>query len=247
MDQKLLKNIKEWIWISVAFVLISFFGYQPFKIPSGSMIPTLLVGDFLIVNKYCYGYSNDSMRIGTLTFPFPTLPKRLFGAKTPQYGDVVVFHNDKDNDLNYIKRVIGLPRDTVQLKGGVVYINDKPLELKQIENFTMVENGEYKIYRRFMETMPNGYKHVIIKAYEFGSAGYDNVGPYVVPDGHYFVMGDNRDCSKDSRVMESCGFIHISRIMGKAEALFFSSTCKLWEVLKWPFSIRYERIFTLIK
>ncbi|MDR0552764.1 MAG: signal peptidase I [Holosporales bacterium] len=247
MNKKLLKNIKEWVWILVIFVFISFFIYQPFKIPSGSMIPTLLVGDFLIVNKYCYGYSNDSMRIGTFTLPFPTLHKRLFGLKPPQYGDVVVFHNDKDDDLNYIKRIIGLPGDVVQLKEGIVYINEKPLGLEQMENFSIVEDGEYRIYRRFMETMPNGYKHVIIKACDFGKASYDNAGPYVVPEEHYFVMGDNRDCSKDSRVMESCGFIHSNRIMGRAEGLFFSSTCKLYEILKWPFSIRYERIFTRIR
>ncbi|MDR1488830.1 MAG: signal peptidase I [Holosporales bacterium] len=245
--EKMVKNLKEWIYVIVVFVTVNFFLYQPFKIPSGSMIPTFLVGDFLIVNKFCYGYSNDSFRIGTFTFPLPQFTKRAFSHNTPKYGEVIVFRNEKDKNLNYIKRVVGLPGDTVQVIDGVVHINQNPVELKQIDDFSMLDKGEYITYKRYIEKLPNGYEHVIIKFFDFGKGNLDNTGPFVVPDGHYFLMGDNRDNSQDSRVMEAVGFIPFDKIMGKAEAIFFSSNCKLYEIFKWPFSIRFERIGSLIK
>lgn len=247
MGGKLWKNIKEWIVVGSIFVVINCFLYQPFKIPSSSMVPTLLIGDFLLVNKFCYGYSNDSFRIGTFTFPLPKFAKRLFCDKLPERGEVVVFHNEKDKGLNYIKRVIGLPGDNIELIDGITHINGFPVEIRQIEDFSIIENGEYRIYKRFIEKLPNGCEHVIIKAYEFGQARLDNVGPFVVPEGHYFMMGDNRDNSQDSRVMEAVGFIPLERIMGRAECLFFSSSCGLFEVFKWPFSMRFERFFTCIR
>ena len=240
-------NIKEWIVVLSTFIVISCFLFQPFKIPSGSMIPTLLVGDFLIVNKFCYGYSNDSFRIGTFTFPLPKITKRLMMSKTPQAGEVVVFRNEKDRNLNYIKRVIGVPGDKIELKDGVVHINDKPLELKEAGEYSIIDRDEYVVYKKYIETLPNGYEHVIIKRYGFGQIPLDNVGPFIVPEGHYFMMGDNRDNSQDSRVMEKVGFIPLNNILGRAECLFFSSSCSLFEVLKWPFSMRFERFFTLIK
>ncbi len=247
MKESIRKSIKEWVIVLGSFILINCFLFQPFKIPSSSMVPTLLIGDFLIVNKFCYGYSNDSFRIGSLTFPLPKITKRLWAKHLPQRGEVVVFRNEKDKNLNYIKRIIGMPGDTIQLINGVVNINGKPVELRQIDDFTIIENEEYRIYKRYMEKLPNGYEHVIIKAVDFGQAHLDNVGPFVVPEGHYFMMGDNRDNSQDSRVMEAVGFIPLERIMGRAECLFFSSSCGLFEIFKWPFSIRFERIFTAIK
>lgn len=245
--KSLKENIKEWVVVLSTFVVISCFLFQPFKIPSGSMVPTLLVGDFLIVNKFCYGYSNDSFRIGTFTFPLPKIANRFMMLNLPKAGEVVVFRNEKDRNLNYIKRIIGVPGDKIEVKNGIVHINDKPLELKEDGDFSIIENGEYVVYKRYMETLPNGYKHVIIKRYGFGNIPLDNVGPFVVPEGHYFMMGDNRDNSQDSRVMEKVGFIPINHIMGRAECLFFSSSCSLFEVFKWPFSMRFERFFTLIK
>ncbi|MDR1233665.1 MAG: signal peptidase I [Holosporales bacterium] len=241
------KNVKEWLWILFGFVVGTSFLYQPFKIPSGSMIPTLLIGDFLIVNKFCYGYSNDSFRIGTFTFPLPKITKRLFGDSLPQRGDVVVFRNEKDDDQNYIKRVIGIPGDKIELKGGIVYINDVPVELREDGEFSNLENDEYVIYKKYIEKLPNGYEHVIIAKFPLGDGRLDNVGPFLVPEGHYFMMGDNRHNSLDSRVMESVGFIPLDRIMGRAECLFFSSSCSLFAVLDWPFSMRFERFFTPIK
>lgn len=247
MNKKLWQNIREWLIVGSVFIGVNCLFYQPFKIPSSSMVPTLLIGDFLLVNKFCYGYSNDSFRIGTFTFPLPKFSKRLFGGQLPQRGEVVVFRNEKDKNLNYIKRVIGLPGDTIQLINGIVHINGSPLELREIDEFSIIENKEYKFYKRYMEKLPNGYEHVIIKKHEFGQARLDNVGPFVVPEDHYFMMGDNRDNSQDSRVIEAVGFIPLDRIMGRAECLFFSSDCGLFDILKWPFSMRFERFFTAIK
>jgi signal peptidase I len=250
MNEKLRKSIKksakEWIAVIGFFAVISCFLYQPFKIPSSSMVPTLLVGDFLIVNKFCYGYSNDSFRIASYTFPLPKIGGRLLQKRLPQRGEVVVFRNEKDGDLSYIKRIIGLPGDTIQLIDGIVHINGTPTKIRQIEDYSIIENGEYRIYKRYMETLPNGYEHVIIKIFDFGQAHLDNTEQFVVPEGHYFMMGDNRDNSKDSRVMEAVGFIPLERIMGRAECLFFSSSCRIWEIFDWFFSMRFERFFTAI-
>ncbi len=246
MKDKILKQIKEWVVVLSVFVGISCFLYQPFKIPSGSMIPTLLVGDFLVVNKFCYGYSNDSFRIGSFTFPLPKIGKRIFGYHLPERGDVAVFRNPLDNDNNYIKRIIGLPGDKIQLINGVIHINDVPVELKDAGEYSLIDREEYGVYKKYIEKFPNGHEHVIIKRDAFGEGMLDNVGPFYVPEGCYFMMGDNRDNSKDSRVMEGVGFVPLERIMGRAELIFFSSSCSLFEVLKWPFSIRYGRIPTLI-
>jgi signal peptidase I len=241
-------EIKSWISVLAVFSIISCLVVQPFKIPSGSMIPTFLVGDFLVVDKFCYGYSGDSFRIGTFNLlPFLNIKKRVFASRLPAYGDVVVFRNKKDKDHNYIKRIIGLPGDKVEIVDGVVHINDKPVDLKEDGEYSLMENGELTIFKKYIEKLPNGYCHILIKKFDFGSGALDNVGPFVVPKDHYFMMGDNRDCSKDSRVVESVGNIHINRIMGRARMLFFSSSCKLYEVFKWPVSIRFERLFNIIR
>lgn len=249
MISKVLRQLKEWGLVVGIFLFLNFCLFQPFKIPSASMVPTLLIGDFLVVNKFCYGYSNDSFRIGSFTFPLPKINgHRLFSnGNLPKQGEVVVFRNEKDDDKNYIKRIIGTPGDKIQLINGVVHLNDKPVELKQTEDFSIIENEEYRTYKKYIEKLPNGYEHIIIKSQDFGMGSLDNVGPFVVPDNHYFMMGDNRDNSQDSRVMEMVGFIPLNKIMGRAECLFFSSDCSLYEILKWPFSIRFERIFTAIR
>ena len=241
------QNLKEWGIVLGGFAVVSCFLIQPFKIPSGSMVPTLLVGDFLFVNKYCYGYSNDSFRIGTFTIPLPKITTRLMGNEQPKAGEVIVFRNEKDHNLNYIKRVIGVPGDKIELKQGMVYINDKALKIKEIGEFSIMDKNEYVVHKKYIEKLPNGYEHVIIKRVDFVMASLDNVGPFIVPDGHYFVMGDNRDNSQDSRVMEKVGFVPLNNIMGRAMFIFFSSECSWYEVLKWPFSMRFERFFTSIK
>jgi signal peptidase I len=211
------------------------------------MVPTLLIGDFLIVNKFCYGYSNNSFRIGTINIPLPKIEKRIFMKNTPKRGDVIVFRNEKDKDLNYIKRVIGLPGDTIELINGIVNINGKPVGIEEQGEYSILENNDYVIYNKYIEILPNGCRHVIIKRVKFGGGRLDNVGPFVVPEGHYFVMGDNRDNSQDSRVIEKVGFVPLDNILGRAECIFFSSSCRLFQILKWPFSIRFERMLTAIK
>ena len=245
--QSIYKDIKEWIIVLSSFIIINCFLFQPFKIPSGSMIPTLLVGDFLIANKYCYGYSNDSFRIWNFTIPLPKITHRLFAKDMPQAGDIIVFRNEKDRNVNYIKRIIGLPGDKIELKDGIVYVNDVALKVTAAGEFTDIEKGEYRIYRRYIETLPNGYEHVIVKIRNFGESDTDNCGPYYVPEGHYFCMGDNRDNSQDSRFPKEVGFIPLENIMGKAMCIFFSTKCSWYEIHKWLFSLRLDRFFTAIK
>ncbi len=244
---KIWNYIKEWVVVLGIFGVVSCFLFQPFKIPSGSMIPTFLVGDFLVVNKFVYGYSNNSFRFGTVNVPLPTIENRLFAGKNPERGEVVVFRNSKSRDENWIKRIIGMPGDKIQVIDGIVNINDKPVILKEAGEFTSLENGELVIHKKYMETLPNGCEHVIIKRDEFGTGRLDNIDPVIVPKGHYFMMGDNRDNSIDSRVQEVLGFVPLNNIVGRAELIFFSTDCNWYEVLKWPFSVRYERLLTFVK
>lgn len=249
-NQSIGKNIwsgvKDLVKVFLIFGIITSVSYQPFKIPSGSMIPTLLVGDFLLCDKFTYGYTNDSFRMWQFTLPLPKFKSRIMASSVPQQGDVIVFRNPKDEDKNYIKRIIGMPGDKIQIINGVVNINDKPCKITEEGSYSIMDRGSYDTYTKYTEELPNGYKHTFIKKFPFGQGGLDNVGPFTVPDGHYFVMGDNRDNSQDSRVMQYVGFIPLERIMGKAKWIFFSSSCELQEVFKWFFSMRFERFFTSI-
>ena len=246
ITKSIIQFIKDTCKLMSIFIFISFVFMQGFKIPSGSMIPTLLVGDFLLVDKFTYGYSNDSFRMWGINFPLPHFKDRILVHQDPQQGDVVVFRNTKDDDKDYIKRLIGMPGDKIQIINGIVHINDKPCELKEDGEYSVIDRGEYIVYKKYIEKLPNGNKHVIIKIFDLGKGHLDNVGPFIVPKDHYFMMGDNRDNSQDSRVMDKVGFISKERIIGKAKWIFFSSSCKLWEVFKWPFSLRFDRFFTKI-
>lgn len=220
-------------------LLIRTFLFEPFNIPSGSMKPTLEVGDYLFVSKPAYGYSRYS-------FPFGLAPieGRIWaGDKEPRRGDVIVFKLPSNPSIDYIKRVVGLPGDTVQVINGELYINRRkvprePLGYKQIE-----ENGRTITMMEYIETLPGGAMHLI---YEEGNdLPLDNTEEYTVPGGHYFAMGDNRDNSQDSRVNNLVGFIPLENIVGRASFIFFSTNgyANLAEVWKWPWTIRYERLF----
>ncbi len=208
---------------------------EPFNIPSGSMVPTLLVGDYLFVSKSSYGYSRFS-------FPFGVAPisERLF-AKNPKRGDVAVFRLPSDTAVDYIKRVVGLPGDKIQVIGGVLHINEAPVTRR------LVGNGLYKYGTRqiqtnlYMETLPSGVPHMIQEVSD--NELFDNTAVFTVPDKHYFMMGDNRDNSRDSR-SRSVGFVPVENFIGRAKFLFFShdNSAVFWEVWKWPFSIRFSRI-----
>lgn len=219
------------------------FLYKPFNIPSGSMKPTLLIGDFLFVSKFSYGYSHYAL-------PFsPPLFKGRFFWQEPKRGDVFVFRGPFDPDTDYIKRVVGLPGDRLQMKDGILYINDEACPLERIEDFNDIDEdrGEPVVVQQYIETLPNGIKHRILKYDPFGEGHFDNTQVYVVPEGHYFGMGDNRNRSGDSRSLNSMGYIPAEHIIGRAEIIFFSTTARLWEIWKWLTSIRYGRFLNLIR
>jgi len=219
-------------------LVIRTIGFEPFNIPSSSMKPTLLVGDYLFVSKYSYGYSRYS-----LPFGLPLIPGRVAFTE-PNRGDVAVFKLPTDNKTDYIKRIMGLPGDRIQVKHGIVYINDTALKRKRVADY--IENtgggGSFRA-AQFEETLPDGRKHLILELTDAGPL--DNTDLYIVPEGHYFAMGDNRDNSQDSRVREAVGFIPKANLVGRAEVLFFSTNgaARWWEIWNWPFAMRFKRFF----
>ncbi len=240
-----LETVKTIVYALLIALVIRTFFFQPFNIPSGSMENTLLIGDYLFVEKFAYGYSRHS-------FPFSLAPfsGRIFGSD-PQRGDVVVFKMpDPKSDHymdDYIKRVIGLPGDTVQMIQGQLYINDKPVPKVFVAND--VETDQYGATRpakRYRETLPNGKSYAVL---DLGDGPGDNTQIYKVPLGHYFMMGDNRDDSADSRrEMGGFGFLPAEDLEGKAELIFFSidGGDPIWQFWEWPWEIRYHRMFTVI-
>lgn len=215
---------------------------EPFNIPSGSMIPSLLVGDYLFVTKYSYGYSRYS-------FPFGLAPidGRLFGGdSTPQRGQVAVFRLPSDTSVDYIKRVIGVPGDRIQVRQGVLHINGQPVERRLVGNGRQGASGGGQTTTLYQETLPGGLTHLIQEISDRQT--FDNTPEYVVPAGHYFMMGDNRDNSRDSR-SSSVGFVPLENFIGEARFLFFShdSSAYIWELWKWPSAIRFERLGNTIE
>lgn len=220
--------------------LIRSFFFEPFYIPSGSMKPNLLIGDYVIVTKYSYGYSRYSFPFGINFFS-----KRIFAnapEKKPQRGDIVVFRFPPDPSVNYIKRVIGLPGDVIQMRNGVLYINDHKIEKVADGEFLDSQDDGIAInIEKFSETMLDGKKIATLDLYK--EAPQDNTGIYEVPAGHYFMMGDNRDNSQDSRFLSQVGFVPEENLVGKARFIFFSTAKPIWQIWNWPSSIRFNRIF----
>ena len=218
--------------------MIRTFLFQPFNIPSGSMMNTLLIGDYLFVSKYSYGYSRYSFPYGIVPFS-----GRIWAAE-PERGDVVVFKLPTDNATDYIKRVVGLPGDSIQMIDGVLNINGTAVKRERIDDF--VETDQYGVERRtarYRETLPNGVSYDTL---EYGSGDlYDDTPVYKVPAGHYFMMGDNRDNSKDSRYLDGVGYVPFENLVGKAQVIFFSvgEGEPLWKVWLWPWTVRWNRIF----
>jgi signal peptidase I len=236
-------GIVETLRTIVYAVLIALFvrtvAYEPFNIPSGSMIPTLLVGDYLFVSKFSYGYSRYSVPFG-----LPLFNGRIV-ADPPKRGDVAVFKLPSDNATDYIKRVIGFPGERIQVTDGILHINGKAVERHRIEDYVMHSQfGTVQRVPQYVETMPNGTSYRIIET-DHNMGSMDNTPEYAVPEGHYFMMGDNRDNSLDSRALDHVGFVPFENYVGRAEILFFSTdhSARIWEVWKWPFAIRYSRLF----
>jgi signal peptidase I len=231
------ETIKTVLYAVLIALVIRSFGFEPFNIPSGSMIPTLLIGDYLFVSKFSYGYSRYS-----LPFGLPLIPGRLMFSE-PQRGDVVVFKLPRDNSTDYIKRIVGLPGDRLQVIGGVLQVNGQPVKRERIDDFVDGLGRNAQRYSQFIETLPNGRRHRIIEASDDGPL--DNTPVYTVPAGHYFAMGDNRDNSLDSRVLSGVGFIPAVNLVGRADFMFFSTNgdARLWEIWKWPGAVRFSRMF----
>ncbi len=217
---------------------IRYFAYEPFNIPSGSMKPTLLVGDYLFVSKFSYGYSRYSLPWG-----LPLIEGRVL-ARNPERGDVVVFKLPSDNKTDYIKRVIGLPGDKIQVAGGILHINGTPVERREVGQVRLSRYVGYaQQVTEYIETLPNGREHLI---WEYSDQDIlDNTRVFEVPPEHFFLMGDNRDSSQDSRVMPAVGFVPFENLIGRAEFLFFShdDSAGLFKIWTWPAAIRFSRIF----
>ena len=225
----------------IAGIIRSLF-FQPFYIPSSSMEPTLLIGDRIFVSKFTYGYSKHS-------FPFspPLFRKRIF-EKTPNYGDLVVFKTPADNRTDYIKRLIGLPGDTIQFLNGNILLNNSKIPRVKVKTEYIIRCGAMipKV-DSYEETLPNGKKYIAVYKKD---GSFMNSDTFKVPDKHYFFLGDNRDCSSDSRYLSNVGYVSDENLVGKAKLIFFSNDTISGSILKfwnWNKSLRVERFFNLLK
>ena len=245
MKTKLLEtifdNTKTIFYALIIAVIIRSF-YQPFYIPSSSMEPTLLIGDRIFVSKFKYGFSKHS-------FPFspPIFNERIL-PKKPNYGDLVVFKTPSDNRTDYIKRLIGLPGDTIQFINGDLYLNGKTIPRKKIQKDHSIRCGSINLdVNAFYETLPNGKEYLAVYRKE---GTMQNTDIYIVPNNHYFLLGDNRDCSKDSRYLSSVGFVSFTNLVGNAQFIFFSNDTvsgSIFKIWNWNNSLRIKRFFKRIR
>ena len=241
MKNKIVYNIKTIFYALIIALIIRSFLFQPFYIPSSSMEPNLLIGDRLFVSKYTYGYSRHSL-------PFsPKIYNNRILEKTPKRGDVIVFKTPADNRTDYIKRLIGLPGDVIQIVDEDLYLNGIKIKKEKIENLININCGNEILNAVFFkETLPNGKNYIAVYRNDGTMVNSDK---FIVPENHYFFMGDNRDCSKDSRFLSSVGYVSFNNLVGKAQLIFFSSDknkgsfFKFW---KWNQSLRIERFFKKI-
>ena len=231
------ETIRTVIYAVLIALVIRTFAYEPFNIPSESMLPTLLVGDYLFVSKYSYGYSRYSLPWG-----LPLFEGRIFKSE-PRRGDVAVFKLPSDNSTDYIKRIVGLPGDRVQMREGILYVNGDAAPKARIDDFIYERNGRRFRVPQFAEQLPAGPRHETLDFLAKGD--HDNTREFVIPAGHYFAMGDNRDNSLDSRAVGGVGMVPAQNLVGRAEFLFFSTdgSARIWEIWRWPFAIRYKRLF----
>ncbi|MDC0164462.1 signal peptidase I [Candidatus Pelagibacter bacterium] len=237
----IIDNIKTLLGALLIAILIRSILFQPFYIPSSSMEPTLLVGDRIFVSKYTYGYSKHS-------FPFsPNFSNKRFFSKEPKRGDLVVFKTPSDNRTDYIKRLIGLPGDTIQFLNGELFINQVKIKRIPSNKKRIIRCGNFLLETNtFIETLPNGVKHFVSYKKE---GSLQNTQIYKVPSNHYFLMGDNRDCSKDSRYLSAVGYVNNLNLVGEAKIIFFSNDTNISRLLKfWNLneSFRLKRLFKIL-
>ena len=238
--KNVVKEIKGIIGAIALALLVRIFVLDNFYVPTGSMIPTVLIWDHLFAAKWSYGYSKH-------TIPFsPNLFDGRIFYTPPKRGEIIILKIPND-DKDYIKRLIGLPGDKIQVKSGVLHINGSPVQLEKVEDYERLnEKGDKKSAHQYIETLPGGVKHKIIKT---SKAMNDNTHEYIVPEKHFFMMGDNRDESGDSRSQIQMGFVPEDYIKGKALFIWFSTdgSARLWEFWKWFQAMRFERFFQPIK
>ena len=238
----IIDNIKTLIGALLIAILIRSLIIQPFYIPSSSMEPTLLVGDRIFVSKYSYGYSKHS-------FPFsPNFSNNRFFFKKPEQGDLIVFKTPADNRTDYIKRLIGKAGDEIQFVDGDLFINGSKVIREKIKISEPIRCGNFILEtNNFVETLPNGVKYLA----SYNKQGtLKNTKKYIVPKDHLFLMGDNRDCSKDSRFLDDVGYVNNLNLVGEAKIIFFSNDTKNGSLLKfWNLqnSFRFERTFKILK
>jgi signal peptidase I len=234
--------IKEMLVIFLVVMGIRFTFYGLSRIPSESMVPTANIGDFIAVANFPYGFS-------PLSIPYtPSAWAIRWLAKEPERGDVIVIRVPHDQNRDYIKRLIGLPGDRIQMKQGILHINGKAVLLEEGEVYTYYDQkGKVDRGRILYETLPNGVRHKILKVVEWGSLPADNTVEYVVPEDHYFLMGDNRDHSMDSR-FSNIGFIHKKNLIGRADLIWFSTNARsLFDITHWfSWSLLQERLMKRI-
>lgn len=242
MKQSIMETVKTIVLALVVAMGIHSFLLQPFWIPSGSMVPSLLVGDYLVVNKFAYGFSRYSLPFAPDWFSGRILQGMLGHA--PRRGDVVVFVPPGAPDEIFVKRLIGLPGDTIQVTGGQLYINGTLVPREELGTYVDDSDGGPVITEKFTETLPGGKIHPVLKVTDQGFA--NNTGLYTVPAGDYFFMGDNRDNSDDSRFAGGpVGYVPAENLLGPAVLILASADLRapLWQVWLWPQELRWNRFF----
>ena len=243
--KRAIQEILGLAWAFIVAIVIQTFLFQPFYVPSGSMYPTLEIGDFFVASKFSYGYS---------VYSLPWFHPRVFEGrileKEPKLGQVLAFNGEPNSTDDFIKRCVGLPGDRVQMREGVLHINGQASLLVRTADYLMIDPrkpGEVKVIPQYVETLPNGVKHNILKDKPFGQGEFDNTEEFIVPPRHYFMVGDNRDHSWDSRAKSPIGFVEAEKLIGPAQMLWFSTEAKWYEPQRWLSGLRLSRFFTWVR